>query len=86
MNTRTLSTALIAVAVAIPAAAFAVQPSGRDTVYAPANASSIAAAPARTTRNEVQPNGRDSVMVSRVPGSGSARTGSAELLQRPGRG
>jgi hypothetical protein len=85
MTNRTLSTALIAIAVALPASgAFAAQ-FGRDTVYAAASATAPSTTRVQSARNEAQPHGRDTVHLSRIPGSGSTGTGSAELTLRPGR-
>jgi hypothetical protein len=82
---RTLSTAIVAIALAVPAAsAFADQPFGRGSVYA-AGGSTVTPPATATVRNEVQPYGRDTVSASRIPGSGQPRASTAEFNLRPGR-
>ena len=72
MTTRTLTSAILAITLAVPAAgALAAQPFGRDTVYAApgASASTVAGSPAV---NQLQPNGRDTVFASRkLPANGA---------------
>jgi hypothetical protein len=86
MTMRTLSTALIAIALAAPAAgAFADQPFGRDSVYAAGTSTRAAATSGAAVRNEAQPNGRDTVSAARIPGNGQPSTSTAEFVQRPGR-
>jgi hypothetical protein len=85
MTTRTLTSAILAITLAVPAAgALAAQPFGRDTVYAApgASASTVARSPAV---NQLQPNGRDTVFASRIPGSGESPASTAEFADKPGR-
>jgi hypothetical protein len=85
MTTRTLTNAVLAIALAVPAATFAAQPFGRDTVYAAPGSTSAGASRSAAVRNEAQPNGRDTVSASRLPGSGQSATSTAEIVLRPGR-
>jgi hypothetical protein len=85
MTTRTLTHAVLAIALAVPAATFAAQPFGRDTVYAASGGTSTDASRSATVRNEAQPYGRDTVSASRLPGSGQPATSTAEIVLRPGR-
>ena len=83
---RNLSTAIIAIALAAPAAAaFADQPFGRGSVYTAGSSSATPSSPATAVRNDAQPFGRDTVSASRTPGSGQSGSSTAEFNLRPGR-
>jgi hypothetical protein len=84
MSTRTFANAIVAVALAVPAAAaLAAQPYGRDTVYAVADAVTTPASTAASS--DAQVYGRDTVHASRIAGSGQSLSREAGLTLKPGR-
>jgi hypothetical protein len=86
MTARTLTSAILAITLAVPAAAaIAAQPFGRDSVYSAREASTGTVDRSSVVRNEAQPNGRDTVSASRIPGSGQSPASTAEFVDRPGR-
>jgi hypothetical protein len=85
MTTRTLTNAVLAIALAVPAVTFGAQPFGRDTVYAAAGPSSGPTSSSAVVRNEAQPYGRDTVTASRIDGNGQPASSTAEIALKPGR-
>lgn len=85
MTNRTVTTAILAITLALPAAAvFADQPFGRDSVYGAASGAGVTARSA-AVRNDAQPFGRESVSAARIPGSGQVPASTAQFEPKPGR-